>query len=217
MSTAPIVTDAPDRSGWFGRLVSRPVFWAIALALLFGAPLARSVLRGVPQAPPDLGTLPAFALTDQAGQPFGTRDLRGKVWVADFIFTSCAGSCPLLSQKMAEVARRARNLGPEFRLVSLTVDPERDTPPVLAGYAARYGANPHKWSFLTGDMATIQNAVVAGFKVGMGREKVGDFWEIFHGENLVLVDRQLHIRGYFPATTEGIDRLMQAIDSVVNR
>ena len=88
---------------------------------------------------------------------------------------------------------------------------------MLAGYAARYGANAHKWSFLTGDMATIQNAVVDGFKVGMGKEKVGDFWEIFHGENLVLVDRQLRIRGYFPATAEGLDRLMEAIGSVINR
>ncbi len=217
MSTAPIVTDVPARASWLGRLVVRPVFWVVAMALLFGVPLGRSFLRHVPAAPPDLGTLPDFALTDQTGQPFGTRDLRGKVWVADFIFTNCAGSCPLLSQKMAEVAKRARQLGPDFRLVSLTVDPERDTPPVLAGYAAHYGANPHKWSFLTGDMVTIQNAVTDGFKVGMGKDKVGDFWEIFHGENLVLVDRQLHIRGYFPATAEGLDRLMEAIGVVVNR
>src|SRR4029079_16735278 len=148
------------------------------------------------------------------GRSFGTQDLRGRVWVANFIFTSCAGSCPLLSLKMAELARRARQLGPDFRLVSLTVDPERDTPAVLAGYAARYGAHPQKWSFLTGPMATIQSAVVDGFKVGMGKEKVGDFWEIFHGENLVLVDRELRIRGYFPATSEGLDRLLEALCSI---
>jgi len=207
---------AGSRGGLAGRLVARPLFWVVAVALLFGVPLGRSFLRHAPAPPPTLGTLPDFALTDQTGHPFGTADLRGKVWVADFIFTSCAGSCPLLSQKMAEVARRARHLGPDFHLVSLTVDPERDTPPVLAGYAARYGANPRKWSFLTGAMATIQGAVVDGFKVGMGKEKVGDFWEIFHGENLVLVDRQLNIRGYFPATAEGLDRLMEALGSVIN-
>jgi protein SCO1/2 len=198
------------------RWVGRPAFWVVALALLFGVPLGRSLLRRAPPPPPSLGALPDFALTDQTGQPFGTRELRGKVWVADFIFTSCAGSCPLLSQKMAEVAHRARHLGPDFHLVSLTVDPDRDTPEVLASYAARYRANPRKWSFLTGGMATIQGAVVDGFKVGMGREKVGDFWEIFHGENLVLVDRQLRIRGYFPATAEGLDRLMEALGSIVN-
>ena len=192
------------------------MFWVVALLLLFGAPLGRSLLRRVPAPPPTLGTLPDFALVDQTGHPFGTRDLRGKVWVANFIFTSCAGTCPLLSQKMAEIARRGRHLGPDFHLVSLTVDPERDTPERLAEYATRYGANPHKWSFLTGPMTTIQGAVVDGFKVGMGKEKVGDFWEIFHGENLVLVDRQLRIRGYFPATADGLDRLMEALGSVVN-
>jgi protein SCO1 len=220
MSMVPLIAPAdaarPRSGGLVGRLVARPAFWLVALALLFGVPLGRSLVRRAPAPQPDLGTLPDFALTDQTGHPFGTRDLRGKVWVANFIFTSCAGSCPLLSQKMAEVARRARHLGPDFHLVSLTVDPERDTPPVLAGYAARYGANPRKWSFLTGDMATIQSAVVDGFKVGMGKEKVGDFWEIFHGENLVLVDGQRHIRGYFPATAEGIDRLMEALGSVIN-
>jgi protein SCO1/2 len=199
-----------------GRWVGRPVFWVVALALLFGVPLGRSLLRHVAPAPPTLGTLPDFALTDQTGRPFGTADLRGKVWVANFIFTSCAGSCPLLSQKMAEVAKRARQLGPDFHLVSLTVDPERDTPQVLAGYAAHYGANPRKWSFLTGPMDAIQSAVVDGFKVGMGKEKVGDFWEIFHGENLVLVDRALHIRGYFPASPDGLDHLMEALGSVAN-
>jgi protein SCO1/2 len=197
-------------------LVSRRLFWVAAVAVLFGVPLGRSLIRRVAPPPPLLGTLPAFALTDQVGQPFGTRDLKGKVWVADFIFTACQGSCPLLSQKMALVAKRARQLGPDFHLVSLTVDPERDTPAELAKYAARYGANPHKWSFLTGPMSVIQGAVVDGFKVGMGREKVGDFWEIFHGEHLVLVDRDLRIRGYFPATADGLDRLMEAIGVVIN-
>lgn len=210
------MTRPTPRTSWPARWVGRPAFWVVAVGLLFGVPLGRSLWRHAPPPPPVLGALPDFALTDQTGHPFGTRDLRGKVWIADFIFTSCAGSCPLLSQKMAEIGHRARQLGPDFRLVSLTVDPERDTPPVLASYAARYGANAHKWSFLTGSMATIQTAVVDGFKVGMGREKVGDFWEIFHGENLVLVDRMLQIRGYFPATADGIDRLMEALGSVAN-
>ena len=110
---------------------------------------------------------------------------------------------------MAEVGRRARHLGPDFHLVSISVDPERDTPARLAEYGARYGANPIAWSFLTGPVEAIQAAVVDGFKVGAGKERVAgadggpDFWEIFHGENLVLVDRQLRIRGYFPATPDG--------------
>ena len=201
------------------RLVGHPLFWAALVGVLFGLPIVRSVTRRLGAAPAVLGTLPAFTLTDQRGQPFGTRELAGRVWVADFIFTSCQGACPLLSERMAEVGRRARKLGPDFHLVSISVDPERDTPERLAAYGARYGANPLAWSFLTGPADALEAAVVGGFKVGMGKERTaeaGDLLQIFHGENLVLVDRELHIRGYFPATAEGIDRLLEAAGRVAN-
>ncbi len=205
------------------RMAGHPVVWAAIIALLFGAPIYRSVTRRLGAAPAVLGVLPPFALTDQRGQPFGTRELAGKVWVADFIFTACQEACPLLSTKMAEVGRRARQLGPDFHLVSISVDPARDTPERLSAYAARYGANPLAWSFLTGPAEAIETAVVGGFKVGMGKEKAegagngeGGFWQIFHGENLVLIDRQLRIRGYFQATPEGLDQLLAAVGRVAN-
>jgi protein SCO1/2 len=128
---------------------------------------------------------------------------------------------------MAEVGRRARKLGPDFHLVSISVDPERDTPERLAAYGARFGANPLAWSFLTGPLGAIEKTVVDGFKIGMGKEKTPaaaadggatgqQLFEIFHGEHLVLVDRQLRIRGYFPATPEGLDQLMEAVGRVAN-
>ena len=214
--TAAPVSARVRRPPVTARLVANPFVWAALLGVLFGLPIVRSVTRRLASAPPLLGTLPAFTLTDQRGQPFGTRDLAGRVWVADFIFTSCEAACPLMSQRMAEVGRRARKLGPDFHLVSISVDPDRDTPAKLATYAARYGANPLAWSFLTGPAQAIQAAAVDGFKVGVGKQREGDFWQIFHGENLVLVDRQLHIRGYFPATAEGLDQLMEAIGRVAN-
>jgi protein SCO1 len=221
MNGASAELPIPRRAPAAARLAGNPIVWAALLALLFGVPIYRSVTRRIGAAPVVLGTLPAFSLTDQRGQPFGTRELTGKVWVADFIFTACQEACPLLSQKMAEVGRRARNLGPDFHLVSISVDPARDTPAALAAYGARYGANPIAWSFLTGPAEAIEAAVVGGFKVGMGREKTSgegaaDFWQIFHGENLVLVDRELRIRGYFPATPEGIDQLLAAAGRVAN-
>src|SRR3954466_9019502 len=175
------------------RLVSNPFFWTALIGLLFGVPIYRSMTRRLGSSPAVLGGLPAFTLTDQRGQPYGSRELAGKVWVADFIFTSCQAVCPLLSERMAEVGRRARRLGPDFHLVSISVDPERDTPERLAAYAARYGANPISWSFLTGPEQAIQTTVVEGFKVGAGKERAGGggaadsgtgagFWEIFHGE-----------------------------------
>jgi len=206
------------------RLIQKPWVWAIVMGLLFGVPIYRSMTRRLTASPMVLGALPAFTLTDQRGQSFGSRELAGKIWVADFIFTSCQGVCPLLSERMAEIGKRARHLGPDFHLVSISVDPERDTPARLAEYGARYGANPIAWSFLTGPEQAIQATVVDGFKVGAGKERnpgaVADggpgFWEIFHGENLVLVDRELRIRGYFPATAEGIDKLMDAVGRVAN-
>jgi protein SCO1/2 len=217
------VSSSPEQRPPLGaRLVGKPFVWAALMGVLFGVPIYRSMTRRLTTSPAVLGGLPAFTLTDQRGQPFGSRELQGKVWVADFIFTSCQGVCPLLSERMAEVGKRARHLGPDFHLVSISVDPERDTPARLAEYAARYGANPIAWSFLTGPEQAIQATVVEGFKIGAGKERSAgadggaEFWEIFHGENLVLVDRQLRIRGYFPATAEGIDKLMEAVGRVAN-
>jgi protein SCO1 len=214
---------APPRPPFTARLVSNPFVWTALIGLLFGVPIYRSMTRRLSSSPAVLGGLPAFTLTDQRGQPFGSRELAGKIWVADFIFTSCQAVCPLLSERMAEVGKRARQLGPDFHLVSISVDPERDTPERLAAYAARYHANPLSWSFLTGPEQAIQATVVEGFKVGAGKERTPaadgggpGFWEIFHGENLVLVDRQMRIRGYFPPTPEGIDKLLEAIGRVAN-
>jgi protein SCO1 len=226
MSAAP----PPDRRPPItARLVSNPLVWALVMAVLFGVPIYRSMTRRLTASPPVLGVLPAFTLTDQRSQPFGARELAGKIWVADFIFTACQGVCPLLSERMAEVGKRARHLGPDFHLVSISVDPDRDTPERLAAYAARYGANPVSWSFLTGPEQAIQATVVDGFKVGAGKEpsrRAGSaaaaadggapFWEIFHGENLVLVDRQMRIRGYFSPTPEGLDKLLEAVGRVAN-
>jgi protein SCO1/2 len=204
------------------RLIQHPLVWAVVMGILFGVPVYRSMTRRLTASPPILGGLPAFTLTDQRGQAFGSRELAGKVWVADFIFTACQTACPLLSERMAQVGKRARHLGPDFHLVSISVDPERDTPDRLAAYAARFGANPISWSFLTGPEQAIQATVVDGFKVGAGKERRAGadggpgFWEIFHGEKLVLVDRQLRIRGYFDATPEGVDKLLEAVSRVVN-
>jgi protein SCO1/2 len=198
-------------------VIAHPLFWVVALLVLFAVPLGRSLVRRLPPPPPVLAALPEFSLTDQRGQRFGTRDLAGKVWVANFIFTSCQTMCPVLTQKMSEIGRRARHLGPDLHLVSFSVDPERDTPPRLAEYAARHGADLHKWAFLTGPLDAVERAVVDGFKIGVERRKTtNDFWDIVHGEHLVVIDRQLRIRGYFDASPDGMNRLLDALGRVAN-
>jgi len=135
----------------------------VAAALLAMA-LARPALcheTGKDERLPRIGPAPQFTLTDQDGRRVALKELRGKVLAVTFIFASCTDTCPLLTAKMASVQDRlGAAFGPEVRFVSITVDPERDTPPVLKHYAEAYHANPAGWSFLTGTLAEIRD--VAG-------------------------------------------------------
>ena len=149
-----------------------------------------------PEPLPKLIEVPDFSLTSQANAPVSKATLTGKVWVADFIFTSCPGPCPILSAKMAEV--QAHYAGEaDLRLVSFTVDPATDTPPVLAPYAARFGAGPN-WLFLTGDPKVVQTTIVDGFKQMLEQIPAvdGKPASIMHSERLVLVDRHGWMRAF---------------------
>ncbi|HVY47628.1 MAG TPA: SCO family protein [Minicystis sp.] len=209
------------RAGRFvSNLVARPAFWLVALAICFVVPLGRALAlgRNAPHSPSLSMPLPAFQLTDERGQPFGSKDLAGRVWVADFVFTSCPSVCPKLTEKMAMVQHRSRNLGDAFHLVTFTVDPENDTPERLAEYARRYHASP-RWSFLTGANKAVEETVVKGFKIAMGKEETSPgsgIFSIFHGERFVLVDQRGNIRGYYDADDAGIDALMRDVGLIAN-
>lgn len=144
------------------------------------------------------GQVPEFSLTSEQNQPFSRSDLSGKVWVADFVFTSCAGPCPIMARRMADL-QEALSGANDLRLVSFTVDPERDTPEVLRAYGQRFGAQADRWTFLTGDRQTIYELSIHGFKLGVG-EDPADESLILHSTKFVLVDRQYHIRGYYDGT-----------------
>src|SRR5262249_1215461 len=107
-------------------------------------------------------SLPDFSLTDQSGMTVTLANLKGKVWVADFIFTNCGGTCPMMTEKMR---RLQQDLPREIRMVSITVDPERDTPKALAAYAEEHGATRERWLFLTGNKQSLYDLCVKGFKL----------------------------------------------------
>jgi protein SCO1 len=158
--------------------------------------------------PPVIGALADFRLTDQSGAPFGAAELRGRVWIANFVYTRCTSLCPLFTAKMAAVGARTARLGDRLRLVSFTVDPEYDTPPVLAAYAAQHHA---AWTFLTGATADVQRTVVDGLKTVIERDpKAPDpGLSILHGKHFVLVDRELRIRGFYDSDDRAaVDRLV---------
>src|SRR5580692_10467786 len=112
-----------------------------------------------------LGDIPQFELTAQSGQPFHSQTLAGKIWVADFIYTTCPGPCPRMTSQMREVQDAVLKI-PDVRLVSFSVDPANDTPPVLAAYAKVHGASPSIWYFLTGPVPTLQMLDRDAFKLG---------------------------------------------------
>jgi protein SCO1/2 len=159
---------------------------------------------------PILAELPDFSFQDQRGYPIGKKDLEGKVWVANFIYTGCGEVCPMLTQKMKELQGAFGNFSKneELRFVSFTVDPENDTPQRLAHYAEAFGADGKKWHFLTGPMEEIEKTIVEGFRVSA--RKLSAF-EIVHGDRFVLVDRQGRIRGYYEADKKGLHQLSRGI------
>lgn len=127
---------------------------------------ARRPGSGDPPRLPVYGSIPDFSLTERSGQPVGRSDLRGKVWIANFIFTHCPDTCPLQSGQMARLQTEFAG-DADVRLVSITVDPERDTPAVLARYADRLGALPGRWLFLTGGKGAIYGLAREGFRLGV--------------------------------------------------
>jgi protein SCO1/2 len=162
---------------------------AFATSALFGA----LVLAGCGGKPPlpAFGVVPDFTLTDQTGAAFhSTAKLSKKIWVADFIFTNCPGPCPRMSSQMHQV-QAALDGNDAVRFVSFTVDPARDTPPVLAAYAQHFEADPAKWYFLTGSEADLNRMSRGVFMLG----NVDGSLE--HSTRFALIDGAGRIRGYY--------------------
>ncbi len=135
-----------------------------------------------------LGEVPDFKLLNQQGKTFERTALDGHVWVADFVYTNCQGPCPRMTSHMRAIQKAT---GPAVKLVSFTVDPDNDTPPVLAAYARKFSADPARWSFLTGDKETLNSLDYNAFKLGT----LGVAMD--HSTRFVLVDKKGRIRGYY--------------------
>jgi protein SCO1/2 len=196
--------------GTAGRSFALVVTCLLGLTVVSARPvLAASggsdTLRQAPQLPEE-GRLPDFSLINQHAQPVTREGLVGCVWVAGFIFTRCAGQCPLMSAEMSRL-QQAFDGAPDLRLVAFTVDPAYDTPEVLAAYAARYGAHAGRWHFLTGEREAIVTLAREGFRLGVSEERTSEE-PITHSVRFALVDQQGHVRGSYDATdAEAMQRL----------
>lgn len=185
---------------WKTTLILIPLLTATGLFFLRQMQVARLSSHSLPS----YGVIPPFQLIDQDGQPFGLQQLLGKVWIADFVYTTCPGPCPMISARMSETQKPLRDT--DVKLVSFSVDPQHDTPAVLRDYAARLSAQPGRWHFLTGDMETIYRLSRDGFKLATAE---GSASGPIHSTRMVLVDRQGTIRGYYDATdADAVTRLL---------
>ena len=158
---------------------------------------------------PDFGPLPDFRFTTHTGEPFGQDSLQGKVWILDFIFTNCTLVCPRMTAEMRKLQERTKNM-PQVRLLSLSIDPDRDTQQVLADYAAKNGADPQRWIFLTGDKPTIR-------RIQEATQRHLDPEEITaHSKQLYLVDGSGFVRGvYSVVQPTAIADLMEDIPKLI--
>ncbi|MHB8521409.1 MAG: SCO family protein [Limisphaerales bacterium] len=177
----------------------------VTLALVLGGYFhSSSGYSGRSAARPVLGELPEFTLTNQMGQAMTRNSLRGQVWLADIIFTRCAGPCPRLTRRMGEL-QAALPADVPAKFLSFTVDPEFDTPPILSSYARRFGAAPGRWLFLTGTRHELYEVIVRGLKLvatptDPAAQKPDE--DLFlHSTKMVLIDQQGHIRAYY----DGLD------------
>ena len=162
---------------------------------------------------PRYGQVPEFAFTERSKIEMTLADLKGKVWIADFIFTRCQGMCPLMTGRMA--ALQEKFSGSSVELVSFSVDPEHDTPSVLSDYADKHGAVSGKWVFLTGQKQAMWKFITDGFSLGVAEPTAEDLAAgaepVIHSSRFVLVDQEGQIRGYFDSSEPlQMDQLVQA-------
>jgi protein SCO1/2 len=171
-----------------------------------------------PEPPPVIKDVPDFALTHYDGSTIGREQLAGEPWIADFIFTRCPAICPRMTSQMARVAD-ALDDGSPVRIVSISVDPEHDTPEVLAAYAAEHGAGDG-WYFLTGDKEAIYALSRQGFLLGLEASSPPDVAGgndlVIHSNRFTLVDRRGRIRGYYDPFDEAeLKRLLGDVRAVL--
>ena len=190
----------------------------LVMAVIFGAYFA-SKLRAARQPMPVLSTVSDFALTNQSGRVVTLSDLRDKVWVADIIFTRCPGPCAKMTKQMSEL-QAALPADETIQLVSLTADPEFDTPDVLKKYGERFGASSSRWQFLTGRKLDVYRLATKGLLLAVDEIKADERTSpddlFMHSTLFVIVDKQGRVRGSFDGTeASSRPKLLAAIKALL--
>jgi protein SCO1/2 len=180
--------------------------WVLFALLVVGLPTIK--LMWPEREPPEVyAQIPSFSHVDQEGAEITREDLLGTVWITDFIFTRCPNICPTLSARMQALQPKVLST-PGIGLLSVSVDPEYDTPEVLTAYAERMGAERSVWRWVTGDKDRI-HATVEGFQQALDVRKTPDnpVPDITHSTRLILVDSRGVLRGFYETDPENMSAL----------
>jgi protein SCO1/2 len=202
------------------RLLGNPYVWAAAVAVV-ALPAMRPFLRHVPAPPSRESTLPSFKLLTQDGRPFENRHLKGHVFVVSLLATRCHAPCPDVTRAMRALQDRLDRHGAPVKLLSITFDPADDTPARLRAYASGHGADPGRWTFLTGEPAAVRRLLLEGFGAdppGRGGDgaKSGVI-DISHAGILFIVDGGGGIRGRYRPDAPGIDEVFHRSQHVLKQ
>jgi cytochrome oxidase Cu insertion factor (SCO1/SenC/PrrC family) len=166
-----------------------------------------------------LRPVPDFSLTERSGRKITMADLRGKVWIADFIYTQCNDTCSLQTAKLAKLQEQWHG-DPNLRLVSFSVDPAHDTPTALARYAKRFNADARRWLFLTGNKDQIARLIEDGFHQPLAAAQGGQNHKstILHSPRFILIDRDAQIRAsYDSGDRPSVERLKNDVADLLNQ
>ena len=179
---------------------------------------------------PEYFEVPDFTLTDQLGRDFSSSSLDGKVMLANFVFTNCTLLCPVLTPRMAQVQSRLATdglLGSRVVLLSISVDPEQDTPEILLRYAEGYGADHESWRFLTGSPEDVRAVITDGLKLGYNRvdESIQHVhtdgtvhvheYDVLHSTRMLLADRAGTVRALYDTAEWDAERVLSDIESLL--
>lgn len=202
------------RVGLLLLLLAIPTFFVLFLHLFgknkFDLQIYSPYTADCGGSPEKTHTIPDFSLVSQDGKAFSLKDLEGKIYVTDFIFTRCPSICKDMSSQLLRVQEAFKDRD-DIRILSHSVDPEHDTPEVLKAYAQDYGINTKFWTLLTGNKDVIYKQAQCAYFLPVQKGSNGEI-DFVHSERLVLIDKEKRIRGYYDGTKrDEVDRLIMEI------
>lgn len=201
-------------------LLKNPYVYAFIFGIIFLL-LYKVISESMLKAPPPLVKVSSWSLVDEENKNFGTKQLIGKVYIANYFFTRCPSICPKLIKDMNYLVGFYKN-SKKINFVSFTVDPSWDKPEILNKYKKDKNINYNNWSFLTGDKKTIKEVIINKMKLHVGNKDYlnnddNALYEISHTGKFVLFDQNGDIRGLFSTDKKSLKGLMQAADLLIKK